>query len=1560
MLKSIGVYHPFGEMYLDRYPHLATAPILSKQADFLKLDSPVKSAPASYVLSAVQLDNQMTPSPGWLEEELYVKGNTVVWSRARQIIKTFQYNSQTVEGVFFANFPSRGAVEKDDAANVFTNKRKQGGLAYNQSLSSAENDDYDPPMKTICIVLKDSLRFHTIDGNSYSIPLPCTIHQILCCDIGILLESKRPNHESNAVFCLNHPCMDFQPISFACSSAIDKLASQELVYATQSPTVKHFPMIIVTRSKAKGMLCVWNFKERQLDHGINDTGDDIGSIIFSPVTKKQKYRSARQTTRSDFRNEFSPKSSPFTRKESFLAASSSFTRDNDTSSSERSINNDDTIHQRQSHVQGNIQLNLLWLESESSTRHLHLCPAYCTPSALIFHDNQGQPTLCVLDNGLLKGININLLFQYKVSGFEISGVKDMMALYNSTRPDQVDLFLVRNDRPMSLLQWLSLDVPLQQIFQVDQEGGISLSDVVGNKFNLTSGGQTKRFQITRRPNQLVGDCLLTLQRICDQKNNNIYYHWVTTFHQDCDSWESFVKSLFTMFPFVMTFGSIDHTSSKYLVWMMQMQDNNLKCDLTISWSLDIVALIMQAFHTLYLEYTLTPFTKESFADDLGSLQWFLARLLKSAPWTQCYKRYQIFDCPDFQFLNSEAFSVPPPFDLRARIAMTAPFADTDQQKSLSPMINRIMEIISQHPLDQDTKKYADWVGWILHADVRRQSLSLMNGPYPALTSLASTLKWLQLNPPLAKTVDFYQFIGRYDMVRQVQLSKGNISGSSVVASSTVKMIQQFSSMWSLKSEAGPTSAFVKGVVHHHAADRFYQILLNLYSYYPPTLLNNLKMVNIILDPSIRQELTVPFRPDLSDQRLAQEHQQIVKQVMQRTVALSLGRAILHYGNHGHSYLNGDKQSLVTIEEKMCHSVKLLPLRTVVQLDEKAFRPEYFHWTRFHQGVASALSLSAPNKTSGSEGNLYWLFYMDPEELDVYHGGLLFGFGLNGHILPILHWYKYITQTRCNLVTIGFLLGACANYRSTKHADLTKILSIHIPSLQMHSMSSPQTPWMVSTCFMGMGLLYMGKNDRMMALVMVKEIGKSVQRYKLQQSTSAAGDTESACALSAGFALGFIVLGKGDIFLSDPSKIVDNLFHYMTGEPLPSNRRSVRSGRKSSGHQFGSKRSPVDLPCDDEETFNDGYEAMQTQRKSDPGISPSDFHVNPTKPSLDITAPAAIIALGLMFLKSENQRVAEKIDFRDTLTRPYLEYIRPDFLLLRVVAKNLILWSSIEPTQLWVELQLPAFMKENDENAWQAWHMQIVNQAKYNIITGACLCLGLRYAGTQDRGALSCLLSYFDLFISLSEGQPTSFQEQITRQTISACLNVLATACSMVVAGSGNPELYNRLKVLHGQTTSSKGTTGAGVNYGHHMATHMALGLLFCGLGRYTLKNDNESVASLLCSFYPFYPTQPDDERYHLQAFRHLWIIAVDQCWITTVDQATREIVQVPLKITYNNQNMARIVSPAIIPDYDQIRTISLDSPDHFPLCLDMQQHRFYEESLRNTGILFVQKKPPQL
>ena len=77
-------------------------------------------------------------------------------------------------------------------------------------------------------------------------------------------------------------------------------------------------------------------------------------------------------------------------------------------------------------------------------------------------------------------------------------------------------------------------------------------------------------------------------------------------------------------------------------------------------------------------------------------------------------------------------------------------------------------------------------------------------------------------------------------------------------------------------------------------------------------------------------------------------------------------------------------------------------------------------------------------------------------------------------------------------------------------------------------------------------------------------------------------------------------------------------------------------------------------------------------------------------NLDVTSPGATLALALMFLKTGDAAVADA--FAVPGTRFALDYVAPDLVRLRVLARALVLWGDIAPTEAWVQAQLPPLIR----------------------------------------------------------------------------------------------------------------------------------------------------------------------------------------------------------------------------------------------------------------------------
>ena len=146
--------------------------------------------------------------------------------------------------------------------------------------------------------------------------------------------------------------------------------------------------------------------------------------------------------------------------------------------------------------------------------------------------------------------------------------------------------------------------------------------------------------------------------------------------------------------------------------------------------------------------------------------------------------------------------------------------------------------------------------------------------------------------------------------------------------------------------------------------------------------------------------------------------------------------------------------------------------------------------------------------------------------------------------------------------------------------------------------------------------------------------------------------------------------------------------------------------------------------------------------------------------MDANEPGAVVAFGLYFLRSNSHAAAMCCAQPDTAV--LLGTHRPDVLMLHVISRALILWDAMNPTFLWVEAQLPTGLVRDlqqlrslDNVQMHKCAMKLANADKEtvqhvhaNVIAGACFSLGLRYAGTSCRTALTSVQHYLAHFAIL--------------------------------------------------------------------------------------------------------------------------------------------------------------------------------------------------------------------
>lgn len=176
---------------------------------------------------------------------------------------------------------------------------------------------------------------------------------------------------------------------------------------------------------------------------------------------------------------------------------------------------------------------------------------------------------------------------------------------------------------------------------------------------------------------------------------------------------------------------------------------------------------------------------------------------------------------------------------------------------------------------------------------------------------------------------------------------------------------------------------------------------------------------------------------------------------------------------------------------------------------------------------------------------------------------------------------------------------------------------------------------------------------------------------------------------------------------------------------------------------------------------------------------------------------------------------------------------------------------------------------------------------------------------------------------------------------------------MVMVGTGELNCLKRLRLAHGMQSQL-------TRYGSHLATHMALGLLFLGEGRFSLGTSDSAIACMVAAFYPKFSVLSSDNRAYLPALRHLWVLAVEPRCLIARDVDTKEVVYLPMKIRLKDATspvgMAGFIAPTLIPSLDRVLSIKIDTPRYWPFLLDVANNSRHLNGLLHSQTLFVKRR----
>lgn len=582
--------------------------------------------------------------------------------------------------------------------------------------------------------------------------------------------------------------------------------------------------------------------------------------------------------------------------------------------------------------------------------------------------------------------------------------------------------------------------------------------------------------------------------------------------------------------------------------------------------------------------------------------------------------------------------------------------------------------------------------------------------------------------------------------------------------------------------------------------------------------------------------------------------------------------------------------------KVNFSIVIYPSNSTVLIEPSLIQEKEVVWGHFHSGVSTGLTV---NRSARHITGSWILFNKLQKVLDPHHSGFLLGLGLNGHLAELQEWHVYNYLSPKHIPTsVALLIGLAASKMRSMDARLLKILSVHVSALMPPLASDLNNSILVQAAgLVGVGLLYAETQHREMSKVLLGEILDDRKQRTVVGLPSSTSENESkeGYRLAAGFALGLIHLEKGPYLkgLTD-SVLVRKLLDTVL-------------------------------------VANDVERERNYNQK----------------------VPGALMALTLIFMKSGIKSISHKLEIPDSPQA--LNYIRPDVMFLRTLAKHLIDWHEIEGSLAWMEQNIPIGVYDHE---WAALfdvlsgnfateinsdHMQFCY-----VLAGLSLSIGLKFVSTAEITAKKTILMVCDfLYRHLSQGNTA---DGGVRQCLSNCYATSAFALAILCAGTGDLDAMRQLRVCSVSMDSSN-------LYGTYMANQMALGILFLGSGMYALSNKPMALAGLIMSSYVLWPTDVKDNHCHLQALRHAWVFATELRCLTVRHAVTKELTPVNIRLSLKDGSQNVYRSPCLLPPLEDISIVDTESTEfaQVRLCLDDSRDPRVTEFLRDLTLYVVEK-----
>lgn len=138
-----------------------------------------------------------------------------------------------------------------------------------------------------------------------------------------------------------------------------------------------------------------------------------------------------------------------------------------------------------------------------------------------------------------------------------------------------------------------------------------------------------------------------------------------------------------------------------------------------------------------------------------------------------------------------------------------------------------------------------------------------------------------------------------------------------------------------------------------------------------------------------------------------------------------------------------------------------------------------------------------------------------------------------------------------------------------------------------------------------------------------------------------------------------------------------------------------------------------------------------------------------------------------------------------------------------------------------------------------------------------------------------------------------------------------------------------------------------------MAVNMAIGFLCLGYGNYSFNRSDMSIAALLISIYPYFPNGPSDNKWHLQALRHFYVLAVEEKVFHAVDVDTNKVVNVNVEMQFEVDGASvveQLRAPVLLQESRRLVALKVRDEDFFDVDFT------FEAKQSQPKVIYIKKK----